>query len=104
MATNPPTNRFFLALKRARRATGKVQEDFDLISSRTYVSTLERGLKSPTLQKVDELAQVLGLHPLTLLSLAYADHKRANALEISQRRVARELQMIREYEEGRVES
>jgi transcriptional regulator with XRE-family HTH domain len=39
--------------------------------SRTYVSALERGLKSPTLPKVDALSGVLGLHPLTLLALSY---------------------------------
>jgi hypothetical protein len=32
---------------------------------------LERGIKQPTLGKVDELAEVLGLHPLTLLTLSY---------------------------------
>ena len=47
------------------------QEVFDQVSSRTYISALERGLKSPTLPKVDGLAEVLGLHPLTLLALSY---------------------------------
>lgn len=28
-------------------------------------------MKSPTLSKIDDLAQVLGVHPLTLLTLAY---------------------------------
>jgi transcriptional regulator with XRE-family HTH domain len=41
------------------------------VSSRTYVSALERGLKSPTLPKVDALSGVLGLHPLTPLALSY---------------------------------
>lgn len=49
------------------------QEDFSLVSSRTYVSSLERAQKSATLGKVDELAGVLGVHPLTLLALAYAE-------------------------------
>ena len=47
------------------------QEVFDEVSSRTYISALERDLKSPTLPKVDALAGVLGLHPLTLLALSY---------------------------------
>ena len=42
-----------------------------MVSSRTYISALERGLKQPTLRKVDQLATVLGLHPLTLLTLSY---------------------------------
>jgi transcriptional regulator with XRE-family HTH domain len=41
------------------------------VSSRTYMSSLERGLKSPTLSKVAELCEVMDVHPLTLLTLAY---------------------------------
>lgn len=48
------------------------QEDFSIVSSRTYVSTLERGLKSPTLGKLEAIAEKLDLHPLTLLVIAYA--------------------------------
>jgi transcriptional regulator with XRE-family HTH domain len=66
-------NNFGKALQRIRKAKGISQEAFALTSSRTYVSTLERGLKSPTLNKIDELAEVLGVHPLTLLMAAYSD-------------------------------
>ncbi|OFR50355.1 XRE family transcriptional regulator [Pseudomonas sp. HMSC066A08] len=48
------------------------QEAFSDVSSRTYLSTLERNLKSPTLSKLDELCEVMEVHPLTLLVLAYA--------------------------------
>ena len=67
------TNRsnFSGALRMARRAQALPQEAFDQVSSRTYVSSLERGLKQPTLQKVDELAEVLGIHPLTLVAMSY---------------------------------
>lgn len=71
----PPRHRFSDALRTARRARGLSQEAFSLNSSRTYVSTLERGLKMPTLSKVDELSEVLELHPLTLLTLSYLDGK-----------------------------
>lgn len=64
-------NRFDKALQYARRSKGIAQEQFDVVSSRTYVSSLERGMKSPTLKKVDSLAEVLGVHPVTLLTLAY---------------------------------
>lgn len=64
-------NHFFSALRYARQRTGLTQEDFAVLSSRTYISSLERDLKSPTLHKVDQLADVMGLHPLTLLTLAY---------------------------------
>lgn len=62
---------FGLALKQLRSERNLSQEDFSDISSRTYLSTLERGLKSPTLEKVDELASVLEVHPLTLLVGGY---------------------------------
>jgi len=32
---------------------------------------MERGQKSPTLEKIDPLVKVLKIHPLTLLSLTY---------------------------------
>jgi transcriptional regulator with XRE-family HTH domain len=51
---------------------GLSQEAFSDVSSRTYLSTLERGLKSPTLNKLAELCEVMDIHPLTLLTLAYA--------------------------------
>ena len=48
------------------------QEDFSTMSSRTYVSMLERGERSPTLAKINELSAAMKIHPLTLLALAYA--------------------------------
>jgi transcriptional regulator with XRE-family HTH domain len=60
------------ALKTVRAARGLSQEAFSDVSSRTYLSTLERGLKSPTLNKLAELCEVMQIHPLTLLTLAYA--------------------------------
>lgn len=42
------------------------------MSSRTYMSSLERDLKSPTMSKLTELCEVMEVHPLTLLTLAYA--------------------------------
>lgn len=64
-------NRFGVAFRAVRQASNRTQEDFAYESGRTYISELERGRKQPTLQKVDELAIPLGVHPLTLLSLAY---------------------------------
>ena len=70
---HPNRNNFAAGLRNARNSRGLSQEDFGLVSSRTYVSSLERGLKSPTLNKVDDLAGALELHPLTLLILSYAN-------------------------------
>ena len=60
------------ALKTIRKARGLSQEAFSDVSSRTYMSSLERDLKSPTLNKLAELCEVMEIHPLTLLTLAYA--------------------------------
>lgn len=43
------------------------------MSSRTYISSLERGLKSPTLEKVDQIAGALAIHPVTLVAYSYLD-------------------------------
>ncbi|WP_428610600.1 helix-turn-helix domain-containing protein [Sedimenticola sp.] len=64
------------ALQTARKARGLSQEAFSDVSSRTYLSTLERGLKSPTLKKLEELCEVLDLHPLTLLLLSYTSNQK----------------------------
>ena len=62
---------FGQSLKVARKAKSLSQEDFSIESSRTYLSSLERGLKSPTLDKINSLADRMEIHPLTLLTLTY---------------------------------
>jgi len=57
------------------------QEDFSEASSRTYVSMVERGLRCPTLEKIDEFARVLGVHPLALLCLTYMHEEGHQNLE-----------------------
>ena len=92
--TEHPTNNFPAALKGARMSLGLTQEAFSLASSRTYVSSLERGIKSPTLSKVDSLAEVLGIHPLTLLALAYLEDRRTPSAEALMARVTQELRLV----------
>lgn len=60
------------ALKTVRKKRRLTQEDFSLVSSRTYLSTLERGIKSPTIDKLQEIAEVMTVHPASLLLLACA--------------------------------
>ena len=60
-----------LTLQRARKSRELTQEDFSDVSSRTYLSSLERGMKAPTLTKVDQIATVIGVHPLSLIAYAY---------------------------------
>lgn len=88
MASSAVNSGFGRALKGARKARGLTQEDFTDVSGRTYVSALERGLKSPTLEKISALAQALELHPLTLVALAYA--RRGENVRMLLARVERE--------------
>jgi len=87
-------DRFAKALKKARKARGLTQEDFSSLSSRTYVSTLERGMKSPTLSKINELAEILNIHPLTLLLLAYAPSNDPARVDALLRQIERESRTI----------
>lgn len=82
---------FGLAIKLLRNAKKITQEDFSEISSRTYISALERGLYTPTLDKADELAKVIGVHPLTLLTLTYLVEKNEKDLTTLLRQINSEL-------------
>jgi transcriptional regulator with XRE-family HTH domain len=62
---------FAKSLKAARKAKGFTQEDFSIVSSRTYLSALERGLKNPTLEKIQSIAAAMDVHPLSLLALTF---------------------------------
>ena len=91
MARSTTAKDFGKALREARRSRGLTQEDFATVSGRTYVSALERGLKSPTFDKVAELAAALEIHPLTLLTLAYLNARRGETLRGLLTRVEREI-------------
>nr|WP_307773691.1 helix-turn-helix transcriptional regulator [Aeromonas caviae] len=70
------------ALKTVRKARGLSQEAFSDVSSRTYMSTLERDLKSPTISKLAELCEVMDVHPLTLMTLSYSNDNIVKANEL----------------------
>ncbi len=81
------------ALRRIRKARGLSQEAFSDVSSRTYLSSLERDLKSPTLNKLAELCEVMEVHPLTLMTLAYAGDSTRKAEDVLEQ-VRQELKEI----------
>nr|WP_315168507.1 helix-turn-helix transcriptional regulator [uncultured Deefgea sp.] len=72
---------FALALKKLRKARKMSQEDFLTVCSQGYISQLERGLNNPTLGMVDELANQMQLHPLTLLLKTYSCRQPELSLE-----------------------
>lgn len=92
-----PQNNFSAALRLCRKACNVSQEAFGIVSSRTYVSTLERGIKQPTLNKVDELAGVMGVHPLTLLALSYLDIDDLKSQEALMNVLSRELNRVQAH-------
>lgn len=71
-----------MALKARRLDWGLTQEDFSDMSSRTYLSTLERGQKCPTLEKVVELASVLQIPSLTLIAESFLVFEPDQTLEV----------------------
>ncbi|MBJ2180180.1 helix-turn-helix transcriptional regulator [Pseudomonas veronii] len=92
---------FGLALKQVRSSRNLTQEDFSTVSSRTYLSTLERGLKSPTLEKVDQLAGVLDVHPLTILVAAYVGKESHQDVELLFQKIREELSSVSTSERRR---
>jgi len=82
---------FGQALRHVRKAKALTQEDFEGPSSRIHISALERGVRQPTLGKVDELAEVMKVHPLSLLALSYCKHLSADEVRRLCDRVVQEV-------------
>lgn len=57
------------AFKELRISRGLPQEAAG--ASQSYISDVERGLKSPTIEKFNELATNIGVHPLIILAKGY---------------------------------
>jgi transcriptional regulator with XRE-family HTH domain len=92
---------FGLALRTVRRLRKVPQEALDQVSSRTYVSTLERGLKSPTLDKINSIAEALDIHPLTLVAYTYLRQSSTAEQQTLLRRVQTELAELAAYDADR---
>ena len=58
------------AFRRVRRNAGMSQDDFVVVSSRTFVSSIERGKKSPTVEKLSDLAVAMRTEPAVIVLLA----------------------------------
>lgn len=70
------------------------QEYFSDISSRTYMSVLENGRKKPSVDKIDSLANAIGVHPLTILTLSYLIANEDLSLADLQKKVSDELSTL----------
>lgn len=73
MSLKTATPKFGQALRAVRLERGLSQEDFYEVSGRTHLSRLENQGASPSLSKVVQLAQTMGVHPLTLLTLSFCN-------------------------------
>ena len=81
-------------IRAARLARNLSQEEFVVVSGRTYISELERGTKTPTVTKVDQLAAMMRLHPLTVLTLGYCKTPSQREATAIISRVTNELQEV----------
>lgn len=62
---------FGITLRDTRKARRLSQEDFGSVISQTFMSQLESGTKGPTLEKMHDIAAVMGVHPITILTRCY---------------------------------
>ena len=85
---------FAKALRDTRKAHGFTQEDLAEVSSRTYVSILERGQKNPTLNKMNDIAEAMGIHLMSLIALTYLNHKHGSDLDALLDKVRAEVKHI----------
>lgn len=58
------------ALRLARWNAWVSQDDMTVVSSRTFVSAVERGVKSPTIEKLSEIAKALRVDAATVVVVA----------------------------------
>jgi len=86
------------SLQKIRKQKGLTQEDFSVVSSRTYMSVLERGQKSPTVEKLEVIAKTLGVHPLSILLLAYSYQEPSNSPAALVRDI---LEEVKEFDDNR---
>ncbi|SDR80007.1 Transcriptional regulator, contains XRE-family HTH domain [Halopseudomonas sabulinigri] len=85
---------FGVALRQLRNKRNLSQEDFSDISSRTYMSSLERGLKSPTIDKIQQISDVLEIHPVSIMVATYLAGNPGTTIEALFERVESDLDVV----------
>jgi transcriptional regulator with XRE-family HTH domain len=75
-----------------RVAKGIAQVSFATVSSMAHVSRIERGISVPTLNKIEALAEVMDVHPMTVLALSYLASPQPKALQSLFERIASEIE------------
>lgn len=82
---------FGVALRQLRVKRKLSQEEFSDVSSRTYMSSLERGLKSPTIDKIEQISQVLEVHPVSVMVATYLEAEPEMTIEALFERIKSDL-------------
>ncbi|WP_339428431.1 helix-turn-helix domain-containing protein [Pseudomonas sp. RA_105y_Pfl1_P41] len=82
---------FGQALRELRMSKDLSQESIG--ASQSYVSDVERGLKTPSIEKLDEFASTIGIHPVTILAKSYLIKDRSLSPEELMAQVRKELGM-----------
>jgi len=73
----------FASVLRALRSKRNItQRDFADTTSRTYLSKLELGKSSITLDKLEQVSERLGLSPLTLMTLTLSEDTGESAVDL----------------------
>lgn len=92
---------FAEALKKSRKSRGLTQEDFSMVSSRTYLSTLERGQKSPTLDKLQVISETIGIHLASLMTLTCLHFDEEEDLDALLSRIRSEVKSVENHIAGK---
>ncbi len=87
------------SLQLVRKARGIAQQDLSDVTARSYLSYVERGVKNPTVEKLDELARAIDVHPLTVLTIAYLTHLNDHELQTLLNRIGKEARAVLEKAE-----
>lgn len=85
---------FGKALRQARKNLKLTQGAFTQKSSRTYFSNLERGLKCPTLDKVNQLANTMNISFASLMVITLMHFKNEHDVEAVMQRIRAEVDTL----------
>lgn len=69
------------ALVQVRAARGVTQEDLLFAVSRRHVGRIEQGHQVPSIHVIENLAESLQIHPMTLIAMAYSQEAGAQSVD-----------------------
>ncbi|WNZ85161.1 helix-turn-helix transcriptional regulator [Pseudomonas sp. P108] len=84
---------FAQALRDMRHKADLAQTDFAPKVSREYISLLERGLRSPSLKAIDDLAEGMGISPLALVLQCYLHRDPSTSFETLLAKAVRDVRL-----------